>query len=380
MDVFKLPRVAIVRADSYVPADIEQAINSSLELIGGLEKFVRPGMRVLLKPNLLSAKGPDRAITTHPEFVAAVARMVRSMGGRVTIGDSPAGAKTGIQRVWDNTGLAEVARRDGLNLVSFESSGTSPVAVNTRTYYIAKPVLEADLVINLPKLKTHVLTLMTGAVKNMFGVIPGFRKGLYHKEAPNPRHFARIVVDIFSAVQPSLTIMDAVWGMEGDGPASGSPRALDMVLASEDGVALDTVMATIIGLDPRKVQTIRYASEAGLGIGWIEGIIVVGEELESVQIPDFKLTSNLSLELMPKFLMDMVGPMIWMRPQIDPLACIQCGLCVKSCPVHALSQTDTNEVPQLNQKLCINCWCCHEICPVKAVQIEKSWLASKVLR
>jgi uncharacterized protein (DUF362 family)/Pyruvate/2-oxoacid:ferredoxin oxidoreductase delta subunit len=380
MDEFRLPRVSIVRAGSYVPADIEQAINSSVELIGGLERFVKPGMRVLLKPNLLSAKGPDRAVTTHPEFVAAVARLVRSLGGRVVIGDSPAGAKTGIQRVWDNTGLSEVARRDGLNLVSFESSGTAPVAVETRTYYIARPVLEADLIINLPKLKTHVLTLMTGAVKNMFGVIPGFRKGLYHKEAPNPRHFARIVVDIYSAVQPHLTIMDAVWGMEGDGPASGSAREVNLVLASEDGVALDTVMANIISLDPRKVHTIKYASEAGLGIGWLEGIIVAGESIDAVRISDFKLTSNLTLELLPKFLMDMVGPMIWMRPQIDPSVCIECGICVKSCPVHALSQTDSVGTPVLNQKLCINCWCCHEICPVKAISIEKSWLASKVLR
>ncbi|MFZ5980421.1 MAG: DUF362 domain-containing protein, partial [Candidatus Zixiibacteriota bacterium] len=264
-----IPKVAVVRADSYEPEILYKKLEETLALIGGLQTYVKPGMKVLLKPNLLSAKAPDRAITTHPEIVAAVARMVRERGAKVIIGDSPAGAKTGIQRVWDNTGLSDIARRDSLELVSFEKAGTTPVNVGDKTYYIAKPVLEADLIINLPKLKTHVLTLLTGAVKNVFGVIPGFRKGMYHKEAPNPRHFSRIIVDIFSAVQPGLNILDGILIMEGDGPASGTARKGNLLMASTDAVALDTVVAEIVGLAPQKIHTIKYASESGLGIGWL---------------------------------------------------------------------------------------------------------------
>ena len=332
-------------------------------------------MRVLIKPNLLSAKGPDRAITTHPELVAAVARMVRDHGAAVMIGDSPAGAKTGIQRVWDETGYSEMARRYDFELVSFEASGTRPIAVDTKVYYIAKPALEADLVINMPKLKTHVLTLMTGAVKNMFGVIPGFRKGMYHKEAPTPRRFSRIVVDVFSTVQPELNIMDAVIGMEGDGPASGTPRDCGLLLASPDAVALDTVAGHLIGLDPDTVHTTRMAADAGLGIGWMEGIEVLGESLESARIPDFKLTSNRAMEFIPKLAVDLISPFLWLRPKVDEHRCTGCGECVSSCPTKALQVLNGNGLPVVTKELCINCWCCHEICPTDAVYIDRSWLA-----
>ena len=374
-----LTEVAVVRADSYEAHNVEQSIVRLLDLLGGLDRFVKRGMRVLIKPNLLSAKGPDRAITTHPELVATVARMVRDLGGRVLIGDSPAGAKTGIQRVWDETGYSDMARRNDLELVSFEASGTTPVAVDTRVYYVSKPALEADLIINMPKLKTHVLTLMTGAVKNMFGVIPGFRKGMYHKEAPTPRRFSRIVVDIFSTVQPELNIMDAVVAMEGDGPASGTPRTCGLLMASADAVALDTVAGHIIGLDPAKVHTTRMAADAGLGIGWLEGVAVLGESLDSVRVRDFKLTSNRAMEFIPKLAVDVISPFLWLRPKVDETKCTGCGDCVNSCPTKALQTLNGDGLPSLTKELCINCWCCHEICPADAVFIDKSWLARRFI-
>ena len=372
--------VSIVRAESYLPEQLEERIGEVLEPIGGLRAFVSPGMHVLIKPNLLSAKGPERAITTHPEMVAAVARMVTRAGASVQVGDSPAGARTGIQRVWDNTGLSEVAQRDGFDLVCFESSGTRPVNVGSRRYYVARPVLEADLVINLPKLKTHVLTLMTGAVKNAFGAIPGFRKGMYHKEAPNPRHFARIIVDIFSIVRPGLHLMDAIDVMEGDGPASGNPRHAGLLLASNDAVSLDTVAAEIIGLDAAKVHTIMYSSEAGLGTSRMEDISVAGVPIRAVRLDDFKLPSNTGMELLPKFLVDLIGPFMWLRPRVDTEECSACGDCAKSCPTNAMRQDSEDTSPYLKQEACINCWCCHEICPAKAITIEKSWLAKRFIR
>ncbi len=376
----KPPTVSIVRSENYQPDMLEKRISRALEPLGGLGSFVKPGIRVVVKPNLLSAKGPERAITTHPEFVAAVVRMVQALGARVVVGDSPAGAKTGIQRVWDNTGLSTVAERDQFELVCFESAGVKPANVGDRTYYVSAPVMEADLVINLPKLKTHVLTLMTGAVKNNFGVIPGFRKGMYHKEAPNPRHFARILVDIFSLVHPGLSIMDGIDCMEGDGPASGSLRHLGLVLASADAVALDTVVAEIIGLEPGKVDTIRYASDAGLGVGDIGAIEVAGEKIEDLRPTGFKLPSNTGLELLPKFLVRLIDPLLWLRPKVTHDDCILCGECSKSCPTEAMRQADKGSHPYLVKELCINCWCCHEICPSKAIIIDKSWLAKRFIR
>lgn len=373
-----IPGVALVRAESYERESLDQAVGQALTHLGGLKRFVQPGMKVLLKPNLLSAKAPERAITTHPEFVAAVGRAVKALGARVIIGDSPAGAEKGIDRLWLNCGLTAIAQRDGFELINFEMSGSRPVTVGGQVYYIAKPVLEAGLIISLPKLKTHVLTLMTGGVKNTFGCIPGFRKGLYHKEAPKPQLFARVLVDIFSAVRPALTVMDAIVAMEGDGPSSGRPRQIGLVAASEDAVALDAVMAAVMGLNPDRVHTTRFAGERGLGESRLSHIKTLGESIQDVRAVGFKLTSNTKMELIPKFGYDFVSRFIWQRPMIDDVTCTQCQACVESCPTGAMVAVGPSDTPAFKEDLCINCWCCHEICPSKAVGIEKSWLARRL--
>ena len=373
------PPVAVVSCDGYDPDLVSEKIKTVIELLGGLDKYIRPGMQVLLKPNLLSAKEPSRAITTHPEIVAAVAREVRKLGAEVIVGDSPGGAKRGVQRVWDNTGMTEMAEREGIELVNFEASGVVKREVGDRTYFLAKPAMEADFIISLPKLKTHVLTLMTGAIKNIFGLIPGFRKANYHKEAPKPTDFAHIIVDILSLKKPNLTIMDAVLAMEGDGPSSGQPRWVNLILGSTDPVAMDTVAAVIIGLKPNKVPTTRLAAEAGLGIGWFEAIEMVGEKIDDIRIPDFKLTSNRKLELIPGFIVKLLDPYIWVRPAIESEECTLCNTCVDSCPTGAVFG-NKGDVPKFNYKDCINCWCCHEMCPSKAVFVDQSWLASKFIR
>jgi uncharacterized protein (DUF362 family)/Pyruvate/2-oxoacid:ferredoxin oxidoreductase delta subunit len=373
------PRVAIETCRSYDPSEVSEKIDSLLSHLGGLEQFVKPGMKVLLKPNFLSAKEPERAITTHPEIVAAVAREVRKLGGEIIIGDSPGGAKRGVRRVWKNTGMLEMAEREKLDLISFEASGVVEFKLNGSHYFLAKPAVEADLIINLPKLKTHVLTLMTGAVKNMFGLIPGFRKATYHKQFPKPGEFAQIIVDILSLKPPALSIMDAVLAMEGDGPSSGQPRWTNLLFASKDPVALDAIAADIIGLKPNSVPTTRIASDAGLGIGWPEAIDIAGECLEDIRQTDFVLTSNRKLSLIPKFLVRFIDPYIWVRPAIDKSLCTGCRNCITSCPVGALSDNG-DDSPIINYDTCINCWCCHELCPDKSVYIDKSWLAEKFIR
>jgi uncharacterized protein (DUF362 family)/NAD-dependent dihydropyrimidine dehydrogenase PreA subunit len=371
--------VAITKCTGYDGEELSEKINRLLNLLGGLDRFVRPGMKVLLKPNLLSAKAPERAITTHPEIVAVVAREVRKLGAEVIVGDSPGGAKRGVKRVWDNTGMSAMAEREGLTLVNFEAAGVEKFSVDGRPYYLAKPAVEADLIISLPKFKTHVLTLLTGGVKNVFGFIPGFRKGNYHKEFPKPDEFAQIIVDILSLKSPELTIMDAILSMEGDGPSSGTPRWTNLLLASSDPVALDAVAAEIVGLKPDRVPTTRIAAEAGLGIGWPEAINIVGEKPSEVRIRDFKLTSNRKLELLPKFLWKIIEPYVWVRPSFLMKLCNKCYTCVDSCPTGAL-RIGIEKFPLFDYNLCINCWCCHELCPEGSVFVDQSWLAKKFIR
>jgi len=347
-------------------------------LIGGLDKFVKPGMRVLLKPNLISAKVPERAITTHPELVAAVAREVRKVGGNPVIGDSPGGAKRGLDRVWDKTGMKAIADRDGLELVNFEATGVVEMKCNGRTFHMSKEAVEADFIINLPKLKTHVLTLLTGAIKNIYGLIPGFRKGNYHKEYPKPDEFAEIVVDIFSLVTPGLSIMDGILAMEGDGPSSGTPRWVNLLISSTDAVALDSIVGEIIGFRPYQVPTTKIASESGLGIGWPQAVSVLGESVQDVKISDFKLTSNRKFELIPKPIWNLIGSFIWIRPAIEESSCTSCNTCVTSCPTGAMTAIKDN-VPVFDYDKCISCWCCHELCPEKSVYVDKSFLAKKLI-
>ncbi|SYZ72979.1 conserved hypothetical protein [Candidatus Zixiibacteriota bacterium] len=373
-------KVAISSCSSYDPAILQKKIAQTFELIGGLDKFIKPGMKVLLKPNLLSAKEPMRAITTHPEIVAATAREVRNLGAEVIVGDSPGGAKRGVRRVWENTGMLAMAEREKIELVNFEAGGVVKMSIHDHHYFLAKPAVEADFIINLPKLKTHVLTLMTGAVKNMFGLIPGFRKGVYHKEAPKPEEFAHIIVDILSLRPPHLTLMDAILTMEGDGPSSGNPRWVNLLMASTDPVAIDAIAATIIGLNPERVPTTRLASEAGLGLGWPEAVEIVGEKLSEVRIHDFKLTSNRKLELIPSTLSRLLGHYVWVRPAIEDDTCTRCNVCVNSCPTGALQSSNDSKAPFFNYKVCINCWCCHELCPSRAVFVDQSWLARKFIR
>jgi len=372
-------KVSIEKCQDYFLDNVRGAARKSFDNLGGLGKFVKAGDKVLIKPNLLSAKDPSRAITTHPSVVQAVAEQVLALKAKPCIGDSPGGADRGVKRVWDNTQMSLASQNTGVPLVSFEEKGVERRKSQTgKTYYIARPVLEADVIISLGKLKTHTLTLMTGAIKNMFGVIPGFRKGQYHKEAPRPEMFAEVIVDIFSVVKPRITLIDAVVGMEGDGPSSGDPKYLGFLLASEDAVALDTVASKILGLKDGEIDSTRIAAKRGLGVDDFSQIEVAGESIENVKPPSFNLPSNRLLKLVPKSLVDLLGPLVWVRPNIYNGTCTNCNICVLNCPLKTISAG--KQRPVFDYSKCVNCMCCQELCPQKAIYLEKSWLAGKIAK
>jgi uncharacterized protein (DUF362 family)/Pyruvate/2-oxoacid:ferredoxin oxidoreductase delta subunit len=364
--------VSLFRCGSYDHAALRAAVTAALEPLGGISSFVRPGMRVLLKPNLLSAKDPARAITTHPHLVETVAALVREAGGSPFVGDSPGGAIRGIQRVWDNTLMSEMAARAGLELVNFEASGSEEIVAGGYRFYIARPVLEADLVINLAKLKTHSLTLMTGAVKNVFGVIPGFRKSEMHKLYPKPAPFAAMLVELYRLIAPALSIVDAVVAMEGNGPSSGDPLRTGLVAAGTDAVAIDAVLAEAIGFRPGQVDTTRIAAAIGAGVGELERIDVTGDAA-GTRIGGFSLPSNLKIRLVPGALARLVAPLVWLKLEIDRDRCTGCAMCFNSCPVKAIVPDGGRY--RVVHKRCVQCMCCHELCPEKAVEIRLSRLA-----
>lgn len=378
-------QVAVAECQSYSLDEVLKATQTCMDFLGGLASYINPGDTVLLKPNLLQAKPPEEYITTHPALVESVINLVRDAGGIPHVGDSPGAFDRNMEKYWNITGLTEVCGRLDVELVNFETAGSYQKTRNGHDYHIAKPVLDADLVINLPKIKTHSLTTFTCTIKNLYGTVPGFTKVEYHKQAPQPSQFAERVVDIFAVNQPCLHIVDGVIGMEGSGPSSGDPRKLGMILAGEDGVALDSFITHILGRNPLEVPTNRIAYEQGLGQADLGKIKVWGN---APVIDNFKWPPKLSstLEMIPGPLARGLMKFWWTRPAIYPDKCNQCKRCQESCPTGALKRPGTLTedqkayIPEFDYDNCINCLCCMEMCPQKAVYHDQSLIYRLISR
>ncbi len=362
-------RVSVVRVQDYDCAHIRAAARKSLDLIGGLGRLIRPGDKVLVKINHLSPASPaDRGIITHPVFVEAILHLLRDYSANITVGDD---IESNASDGFAVSGFREMCKRTGVDLVNFREKGfieTECSGYFLKKAYFSKVALDADIIVNLPKLKTHSLTVFTGGVKNMYGIIPNGLRIRFHGEYVRPEDFSQVLVDIFSAIKPQLTVMDGVLAMEGEGPASGSLREIGVVLASQDTVALDAVATKIIGLDPTDVYTTKYAAERRLGIGDLRDIEVVGERLEDVTVNDFKLPASATRVLTrraPRCLTRYLLSQLSVRPRIVESKCTGCFECERICPVSAISRI--NAKAEINPHKCIRCMCCHEVCHYGAI-------------
>ncbi len=365
--------VTVARCARYELERVRALVHRLLEPLGGIGGFVRSGDVVLLKPNMLSAKDPNRAVTTHPVVVEAVAREVQEIGGEVWIGDSPP-QPNDIRQYWKATGLQEVAERTGARLVSFETSGVAQKELGNWAYHLALPVLEADVIINLPKLKTHNLTLLTAAVKNMFGCVPGGEKGNFHRWAPHPDDFAERLVDVYELTKPQLTVLDGIVGMHGNGPASGDAAPMGILAASASAPAVDLLAARALGFTEEEIGTITAAARRGLGPGRLSEIdvkLIDGADL-TLPLGKFKLPGNRMLKRVPRPLLRFVGEHTWVRPVANHDRCTRCGICASACPVGAI---EMDGYPRFDYDTCITCWCCSESCPFDAIEVQKSLFA-----
>ncbi len=375
MDFLKLPTVGVARCEGYSSGDYRIALRSALSHLGDMGRYIRPGQRVLLKPDLMYDYPGGCGCTTSPEFIAAVAALVRAAGGDVCVGDSPFILRGNIYDFWRGAGILDMARCHNLELVNFEMGGSRAVALETRVYYISQQVLDADVVINLPRVKYDRRTGFAGGIRNMLGTLPGFQKGRLYREFSGGRGLADVLVDIFSAVRPALTIAEAV-------PVASAPPSMNIetafVLASDDTVALDAVVSDILRLDESGNHTTRAAAEAGLGIGWMEGIQVEGFPLGLVENRFRPDPAGGRKKFFQRVARSLAQPYLWMKSNVNGELCCGCGTCIDSCPTNAIQVEEGCRTPSINYSLCICCWAGLSNCPSSAIYLEESTAVRKL--
>ncbi len=369
------PKVALVRLKDYEPFNVIYALQQSLNLLGGLENIVRPGSSVFVKINLLSPESlPERAINTHAAFTKEVLLLLKEMDVKITVGDD---IRSCQEDGFLASGYRQVCDELGVRIVNIKEAGFQETDCKGQLLektYISSLVLESDAIINLPKLKTHSLSVFTGAIKNMYGIIPHGLRLKYHRDFQLNEIFSQILVDIFSCALPILTIMDAVVAMEGEGPSSGTPRHVEAVLASKDAVALDAVASKIAGFNPLDIPSILNAHERGLGVGQIDKIDVVGEMISEFEIKDFKhsaIAVGLLRRRLPVFLYAYFQDQLAFTPKIIQNKCTGCWECVTICPRGAAKRNKDEESAWIDTNLCIHCMCCHEVCRFQAIKLKQ---------
>ena len=379
-------KVALIKCDSYDLNKVKNAINRGIDLLGGINAFVKDGDKILLKPNLLASESAEKSVTTHPIVFEAIISILQEKSKeknikKISYGDSP-GIGNGIS-VAQKSGINEVAQRLKIEYADFdEPVGISfNEGIKEKSFTIAKPITEADTIISLPKLKSHALTVMTGAVKNQFGCIPGFRKAEYHLKLPDFDDFSTMLLDLNKLINPKLYIMDGIMAMEGNGPRSGSPKKLNVLLLSSDAVALDYVASQIISFDYNSIPTIKMGFK--LGFSNKENIEIVGDNIESVKVNDFKkphkrIGIGRSLMKLSRFrVIKRLFAIMIPKPVIEEGKCVKCGVCVKVCPVTPLAlnfnKKGKNFPPEYYYDKCITCYCCQELCPHKAIVLKRKF-------
>ena len=379
-------KVVVLPCETYNEERIYTLMKNGLSQMGGLEALINKEEKILLKPNLLKKAEVEKAVITHPAVVGAFARILREEGcENIVLADSCGHGTT--KQVIQGTGMDTYLEKYQIPAIDYTKGVRveNPDGVQAKEFILPKELLEAECVISLSKMKTHALERITGAVKNSYGFVYGKNKAIGHTKYPSADSFARMLIDLNQYVKPRLYIMDGITAMEGNGPGSGDPVAMNLILMSTDPVALDSVFARLVYLKPEMVPTNYHGEKMGLGNCREENIevVVVGEDvvcnvismealIEKYGNPNFnvdrtKVRNNVWTKLAKAL------NIFQKKPYIEPDKCIRCGICVNSCPVHGKAvgfRNGKNNPPVYDYKKCIRCFCCQEMCPKKAIKVK----------
>lgn len=371
--------VAVVRCKTYNVEAVKPALEEALNAVNGLD-FVMPGMKIIIKPNLVSFKKPDAAATTHPVLLEALVEMLLARGADVTIGDSPGGPHSLplLNRVYAATGMDRLEKLGAkLNRNMNEKTVDFPEGKVLKNFTYTEYLDEADAIIDFCKLKSHGMLGMSAAVKNLFGTIPGLKKPEVHYKFQNDAEFADMLVDLNEYFKPRLAICDAVVGMEGNGPTAGTPRQIGAIIASKSTYYADVVGAELIGMNIDGLPTLQAAYERGFAPASSKNVRVYGD-IRALTVDDFKAPPVRGLSFMRKgnVLHFISKAALEHKPTLKKRFCVGCGECARMCPAKAIEMK--NKKPHINREKCIRCFCCQEFCP-RAAMVAHRPLAARVL-
>lgn len=367
--------VSVCRTERYEDALLDAAIHRHFEHIRA-EELIRPGMRVLIKPNLVAARRPETAATTHPALVRALVKKLKDMGvDRIVIADSPGGLYTAsaLSQVYAASGMKEMSELAELNYNTGWKQVFCPQGFENHWFNLIEPVLEADVVINVAKLKTHSMTMLSAGVKNLFGCVPGLQKPELHYRHPELEGFSGMLAELAKLVAPAITLLDAVDCMEGNGPTGGSPRHMGLTLAARNPFEQDAFAASLMGMEPQEIPMLRIARERG----WYrpEELALMGDDVQPAD-PPFRAPDSAGVDftdILPPFLRGAAAKTLRrifrVVPVVNRTKCVGCGKCVESCPPHIAKIENGKAV--FPRKGCISCLCCQEMCPAHAISVRR---------
>ena len=376
-----MSKVYLKQADSYDHSVLYPAVKE-IFLWSDLPQRINGDTTIVLKPNMLSRSAPEKAVTTHPAVVEVVIELLREMGAKaenITIADSSGGPQNPavITANYKGCGYTDVAARQGVNLCTkLESKTVKTDGIMVKEFELLSPIVDSDIIINLPKFKTHVMTGMSGAVKNLFGTVPGLKKAEFHMRFPDKDNFSNMIVDLCETVKADFTIVDGIVGMEGDGPSGGSIRKMNLLIAGANPYYIDGVICGIMGFDLSKPPIMNAAIKRGLMPRELTADVVEGDTHLYKKVENFAMPKSYSIDFSDR----VPRPIRWAtptvekflapKPKIKKSACIGCGKCRDICPQHTI--TVSAGKAEINMKNCIRCFCCHEMCPVKAIDVKRS--------
>ena len=369
--------VSLAKCTSYNEKEVESALRKAINAVTDLS-YITKGTKVVIKPNLVSFLPPDKAATTHPVILNVLIRILNEKGADITVGDSPGGLFNSVyvNRVYKATGMNNIEGA-ALNSNFSQSVHYSNNALRAKEFAYTSYLDDADVIINLCKLKTHGMMGMSNAVKNMFGIIPGTLKPEFHFKFPDHNDFADMLIDLNESFKPDLCICDAVTGMEGNGPTSGSPRDIGLIAASEDPYKLDLVCAKIIGLEKENVPTLKRAYERGLAPENASQV-ATDTDISAFIMNDFELIPRKSITFSDSgsLVSGIIRKCMCSKPALSKQKCISCGECFRICPANAIEMKKS--LPVIDRSKCIYCFCCQEFCPEGAMKVKRP-LAAKLL-